>query len=283
MVKDSNSKIAISIRNLDYTAGSNHILKNINISFEQGEFIGIIGPNGSGKTTLLRHISAWLKPEKNAVLINERDVLSFSEKELAREMALVAQSSQIEFEFTAMDVVLMGRSPYISRFQDESRRDLGIARNAMEVTHTWHLKDRTANSLSGGELQRVMIARALAQDTSILLMDEPISHLDIHHQIEILDLVKGLQIEKGLTVVAVLHDLNLAAQYCDELILLHNGEICCSGSAQEVLTQENIYRVYGINVYVMKNPINGFPLIIPISSFNNKHEERALKKQVKEF
>lgn len=268
----SGSKRVIDIRNLDYTVGCSHILEDINISFERGKFIGIIGPNGSGKTTLLRHISAWLKPKKNSVIINGKDVLSFSDKELARQMALVAQSSRVEFEFTAMDVVLMGRSPYISRFEDEGEEDLRIAREAMEATHTWHLKDRTASSLSGGELQRVMVARALAQDTDILLMDEPISHLDIQHQIQILDLARKLQREKGLTIVIVLHDLNLAAQYCDELILLHNGTIYCSGPVDKVLNEENIREVYGVDIHIMKNPINGSPLIIPISPLWKKED-----------
>lgn len=142
----------------------------------------------------------------------------------------------------------------------------------MEATHTWHLKDRTANSLSGGELQRVMVARALAQDTDILLMDEPISHLDIQHQIQILDLARKLQREKGLTIVIVLHDLNLAAQYCDELILLHNGTIYCSGPVDKVLNEENIREVYGVDIHIMKNPINGSPLIIPISPLWKKED-----------
>lgn len=265
-----NSKAVIDIHDLDYTVGLSHILEGINVSFERGKFIGIIGPNGSGKTTLLRHISAWLKPKRNSVIINGKDVLSFSDRELSRQMALVAQSTKVEFEFTAMDIVLMGRSPYVSRFEDEGEEDLRIAKEAMEATRTWHLRDRTVNSLSGGELQRVMVARALAQNTDILLMDEPISHLDIQHQIQILDLARKLQMEKGLTVVIVLHDLNLAAQYCDEFILLHNGRIYCSGPADKVLTEENIREVYGIDIYVMKNPVNGSPLIIPISPLLEK-------------
>ena len=183
---------------------------------------------------------------------------------------IVAQSTKVEFEFTAMDIVLMGRSPYVSRFEDEGEEDLRIAKEAMEATRTWHLRDRTVNSLSGGELQRVMVARALAQDTDILLMDEPISHLDIQHQIQILDLARKLQMEKGLTVVIVLHDLNLAAQYCDEFILLHNGRIYCSGPADKVLTEENIRKVYGVDIHIMKNPVNGSPLIIPISPLLEK-------------
>jgi len=277
MGKDRKSVRVVRVRDLCYKVGDYDILKNINVSFDTGKFIGIIGPNGSGKTTLLRHVSAWLKPAKKTVLINGRDVLSYSEKELAHEMALVAQSTKIEFEFTAMDVVLMGRNPYISRFQNESSEDLQIVQRAMEATNTWHLKERTASSLSGGELQRVMVARALAQDTDILLMDEPISHLDIQHQIQILDLIKKLQLTKNLAVVAVLHDLNMAAQYCDELVLLCNGEVYCSGPVEEVLTSDNISRVYGIDVYVMKNPLNGYPLVIPISSLSHeKHKEKCI-------
>ncbi|EET85300.1 ABC transporter related protein [Clostridium carboxidivorans P7] len=158
----------------------------------------------------------------------------------------------------------MGRSPHISRFQQESKEDYDIVENAMKITNTWHFRDKYINQLSGGEQQRVVIARALAQDTDIILLDEPISHLDIHHQIEILDTIKSLS--KKVTIIAVLHDLNLAAQYSDYLILVNKGSIAFQGTPEEVLIEENIKKVYDINMCMIKNPVTGKPYIIPIGS-----------------
>lgn len=269
MLSRIESKPAIEVKNLHWQAGNNKILKDIRLKLDKNAFVGIIGPNGSGKTTLLRNISTWYRPNTDTVLLDGKDVLSLSGRELSREMAFVTQNTNIEFEFTAMDIVLMGRSPHIKRFGNETKEDIEKTQQAMEATGTWHLKDRLVTYLSGGELQRVVIARALVQDTQILLMDEPISNLDINHQIHIMDLVKSSQEEKGLTVVAVLHDLNIAAQYCEDLILLDKGEVFCWGKPQEVLTEDNIKSVYGIDVHIMDNPLNGFPIIIPISFANS--------------
>ncbi len=268
MLSKTESRPVIEIKDLSWYAGNNKILKNIELLLDKGAFIGIIGPNGSGKTSLLRNISTWYKPDVNTVLVDGKDVLSFTSRQLSREMAFITQNTNIEFEFTAMDIVLMGRSPYIKRFGDESRKDIQKTQEVMEATETWGLRDRLITYLSGGELQRVMVARALVQETQILLMDEPISNLDINHQIQIMDLVKSYQEEKGITVIAVLHDLNIAAQYCQRLILLDKGKVYCCGSPQEVLTRDNIVSVYGVDVHIMENPLNGFPFIIPISSMD---------------
>lgn len=174
--KKDKVEAAIEVRDLDYRVGDIKILENIEATFKRGKFIGIIGPNGSGKTTLLRNITTWYRPKKNTVLLDNKDILSFTGKELSQKTAFVSQNNQVEFEFTALDIVLMGRAPYIPRFEDESPEDVDIAQRAMELTKTWHLKERIVTTLSGGELQRVMVARALAQDTEILLMDEPISN-----------------------------------------------------------------------------------------------------------
>lgn len=268
MASKEKSKPAIEIKGLNWHFGKTKILKDIEMEIENRSFIGIIGPNGSGKTTLLRNISTWYKPNIDTIILDGRDILSFNSRILSRKMAFVAQNTSIEFEFTAMDVVLMGRSPYIPRFGNESQEDIEKAQKVMELTETWNLRDRSVTSLSGGELQRVMIARALVQESPILLMDEPISNLDINHQIQIMDLVKKYQQEKELTVVTVLHDLNIAGQYCQKLILLDRGEIFYTGKPQEVLTRDNIKTVYGVDVRIIENPINGFPFIIPISSMN---------------
>lgn len=261
-----NPGFSIEVKGLNWRIGDAEILKDIRLQLDKNSFVGIIGPNGSGKTTLLRNISTWYKPHGGTVLIHGRDVLSFTSRALAHEMAFVTQNANIEFEFTAMDIVLMGRSPYIPRFGSETKEDIEKTEEVMWLTNTWEFRDRSVTTLSAGEMQRVMIARALVQDTPILLMDEPISNLDINHQIQIMDLIKGYQRKRGVTVVMVLHDLNIAAQYCQELVLLDGGRIFCWGEPESVLTADNIRAIYGIDVHIMDNPLSGYPMIIPIST-----------------
>lgn len=260
----------IQIDNLNYNFEDKNILKNINIKFKKNKFYSIIGPNGSGKTTFLKSLSKLLDPPKNSVFIDKTDINKLKSKQLARKLSLVPQNTMLDFDFSSLDIVLMGRSPYIDRFHSESKADLQIAENAMKLTNTWMLKDKNINSLSGGEQQRVLIARSIAQDTDILLLDEPISHLDIYHQVEFLDTLKFLN--KSITVIAVLHDLNLAAQYSDYLILVHKGNIVASGSPEEVLTKKNIKEVYNMDVCLLENPMTGSPHIIPISKNSTSHK-----------
>lgn len=265
MSHDYNQKSPIDVENISWQEGKAEILKDIGFQLEKGSFTGIIGPNGSGKTTLLRNMSAWYKPRQGTILINGENISSFSSKELAREMAVVTQNPGVDFEFTAHDVVLMGRSPYIPRFGSETEEDMKKTKEVMELTKTWDFRDRLVTDLSAGELQRVAIARALAQDTPILLMDEPISNLDINHQVQIMDLIKDYQKKRGLTVIVVLHDLNMAARYCEGLILLSKGKIFSLGDTNKVLTIDNIREVYGLDVHIIKNPISKHPIIIPAS------------------
>ena len=202
--------VALCVDGVDCYYGSVKVLKNVRFSVKERDFVGILGPNGSGKTTLLRSIGRTLKPHKGVILLNDVDIYTLKSAEVAREMAVVPQDTVVTFNFTALDVVLMGRNPYLSRFQTESEKDVAIARKAMELTNAWHLAGRPVNQLSGGERQRVIIARALAQEPEILLLDEPTVHLDINNQLEIMDLLKGLCIKRGLIVLAVFHDFNLA-------------------------------------------------------------------------
>lgn len=256
----------IIVDKLVFSYGYKEILKGISVKFEKNKFYSIIGPNGCGKTTLLKNITRNLEAEGNFIVIDSKDLKSMKSKEIARKLAFVPQNTNIDFEFTAMDVVIMGRSPYLRLFQNEKEEDMEIVRRSMEVTKTWHLRDVNINEISGGERQRVIIARALAQQTGIMLLDEPISMLDIHHQIELMDTVKKLVKEEGITVVAVLHDLNIASQYSDEIIILNGGQVFAKGTAAEVITENNILEVYGLSVQVIKNPITGKPHVIPISS-----------------
>ena len=230
----------IKITDLDWKYGESTILDNINIEVERGQFYSIIGPNGSGKTTLLKNILKHLEPKKNTVFIDNLDINSLSSKDMAKRMACVPQNTMVDYEFSVLDIVMMGRTPHLKRFETESEKDLNICKEAMEMTDTWRFKDKLIQNLSGGERQRVIVARAIAQQADILLLDEPISHLDIHHQIELLDTVSYLNKKNGITVIVVLHDLNLAAQYSDYIFLLSEGKIFSSGTPKSVINEQSI-------------------------------------------
>lgn len=259
------SKYAIAINNLNWNYDKKKVLNNINIEFERRKFYSIIGPNGSGKTTILKNITRILEPVKNTVFINDQDLNSLKNNDLAKILSYVPQETSIDFEFTVFDIVLMGRNPYKKRFEPENEEDINIAKTAMNLTNTWDLREAYIDKISGGEWQRVLIARAIAQEAKILLLDEPISHLDIHHQIEILENLKNLIKTKAITVITTLHDLNLASFFSDYLILINNGKIVSYGSPKQVITKENINKVYNLNVHIIENPVNYKPHIIPMS------------------
>ncbi len=245
--------------------GSVKVLEDVSLSVKGGDFVGILGPNGSGKTTLLKSISRTLKPHRGAILLNEADIYSLKSVEVAKQLAVVPQESNIGFSFAALDIVLMGRNPHMARFQMESGKDLAIAKKAMLLTNTWQFAERPINELSGGEKQRVIIARALAQEPRILLLDEPLTHLDIINQLEIMDLVKELCVKEKIVVLAVFHDLNLAARYCTSAIMLKEGKIFSAGNLSEVLTSENIKAVFSVNAIVQKHLVSNSIFVIPLS------------------
>jgi iron complex transport system ATP-binding protein len=265
MRSEANGMVDLKIEGVDCFYDSAKILENVSFSVETGNFVGILGPNGSGKTTLLKSISRVLKPKKGAILLDSKDVYKLKTGEVAKQMAVVPQDSNIAFSFSVLQVVLMGRTPHLRRMQTESDVDLAIARRAMEYTGTWQLADRLVNELSGGERQRVIIARALTQEPKVLLLDEPTSHLDICNQLEIMDLLKQLCDQKKLLIVGVFHDFNLAARYCSSIILLKKGKIVATGKTAEVLTGDNIKNVFGIDVIVNKHPVTDLPYVIPVS------------------
>jgi len=239
------------------------VLKDININIERGKFYTILGPNGSGKTTLLRILSKSLNINNGEIFIDEKDLSQIKSKVLAKEMSVVLQSTEIEFDFSVQDIVLMGRTPHIPRFSSESEKDMEIAKNAMKMTNTWELRNKSINTLSGGERQRAVVARAIAQETGIILLDEPISHLDIHQQIKIMNQLKQLNKSKNITIIAVLHDLNIAAAYGDHMILMHDCGVYKDGIPEEVLTEDIIRAVYGLEVYITKNPKTGKTFVMP--------------------
>ncbi len=238
------------------------ILKGISIRLEDSAFVGVVGPNGSGKTTLLRSMSRVLRPSSGTVEIDGKDIYSIPARDFARCVGVVPQDVWVAFDFTVLEVALMGRSPRMGRFAVESSRDIAIAMKALARTGTDHLAYRPIGSLSGGERQRVMMARALAQEPRLLLLDEPTSHLDISFQFDIMDLVKSLNEEHGLTVLAVLHDLNLASHYCDRIVMIGGGRVFAEGSPTTVITPSNIRQVYGAEVWVRRHPATRRPYVI---------------------
>lgn len=245
-----------------YNYNDSWVLRHINLSLNKTEIIGIIGPNGSGKSTLLRLISGFLKANEGHIALMGRNLDTMNRKEIAKLVAMVPQNIQVSFPFSVRELVLMGRSPHLSWFQRESKVDFEIVDRALSAVSLLELSERMIDELSGGEHQRVFIAKALAQEPNLLLLDEPIAHLDINHQFEILDLVRRLNREERLTVIMVSHDINLASEYCDMLVMLKSGELLAVGSAKELITEENIKKLYGTNVAVMENPTSGKPMII---------------------
>ncbi|MDP2920774.1 MAG: ABC transporter ATP-binding protein [Candidatus Omnitrophota bacterium] len=235
------------------------ILKGVSFDIEKGSFAGIIGPNGSGKTTLLRSATKTIPLFKGGIFLEGKNLADIPLREFAAVAAVVPQDTAFMFPFRVMDVVLMGRIPYISRFGFESRADINIALEALELADAVHLKDRFIDELSGGERQRVIIAKALAQKPRILFLDEPTTHLDISHQVQIFELLRKMNKDSGLTIVAILHDLNLASDYCDKLILMDKGAIKRKGSPAEVIDYKTIEEVYGAVVIVKDNPLTSRP------------------------
>jgi iron complex transport system ATP-binding protein len=257
-------KMGLEIKEVDTYYGSVKVLEGVDFSAAQGELLGIIGPNGSGKTTLLRTISRILKPRAGTVLLEDKDVRGMKEKDFARKFAAVPQDTSVNFDFPTLDIVLMGRNPHLGRLELETGADIEIAKRCMELTNCWHLAERPITALSGGERQRVIIARALTQEPRVLLLDEPTSHLDINYQIEIMELLKRLTLQEGLIVIAVIHDLNLAAQFCDRLVLLHRGTIIARGTQEEVLTAENIKKIFGAKVIVKRHALTNLCYVSPV-------------------
>jgi len=251
----------LEVKGLVFSYGTNKILDGLTFTLENGSFIGVIGPNGCGKTTLLRLLSGVLIPQEGQIRLEGQPLCSHSRLSLARQIAVVNQQADGGLLFTVEEIVSMGRTPFLGRFQKETAADRQIVEEALAMTDCLHFRERIIDDLSGGERQRVAIARALAQQPKVLFMDEPTSHLDIGYQREILDLVKRLQLSQELTVVAVMHDLNLAAYYADTLLLLHEGGIMASGKPAEVVTSDNIVMAFRTRVIVTPHPVLNTPTV----------------------
>lgn len=255
----------LEISKLDFAYGKESVLEGIEFSLDKVGLIGILGPNGSGKSTLLKCISGRLRPLAGRVQVFGRDIAALSIKERARLIGFVPQEIPYEFDFSGYDIVMMGRTPYLRRFQKETLQDIKIVQQAMMKTNTWQIRQRPISQLSGGERQRIYISRSLAQLPKILLLDEPISHLDIRYQLEILRLLKELTTQ-GILVVSVLHDINLASLFCDRIIMLKEGKLVTQGSVRETLNKRFIDEAFNVSIEVVHRPGTGLPYIVPVVS-----------------
>lgn len=254
----------LEARDLRFGYAAEPVIRDVSISVSPGEMVGIIGPNGSGKSTLLRLLGGVLSPQAGEVRLHGRPLRAWSRRALGRRIAAVPQETWVEFPFSVTEVVLMGRSAHLSGFAFESRDDLRVAREAMERTGVLDLARRSIHELSGGERQRVIMARALAQQPDVLLLDEPTAFLDIRHEVEIYDLLRDVQRE-GKSIVTVLHDLNLAALYCDRIVLMKHGRTVETGRPEQVMTYSTLTRVYEVEIYVDVNDITGAMNVLPLS------------------
>jgi iron complex transport system ATP-binding protein len=251
--------VSLELKGLSVDIGKRRIVDGVNIEVPDGHFVGLLGPNGSGKSTILKAIYRVHRPSAGQVLLNGADLLAMKPKDVARRVAVVAQESSVEFDFTVLEMVMIGRTPHKVAFARDDAEDRAVVVHAIERVGCEHLMGRSFNTLSGGEKQRVMIARAIAQEADHLILDEPTNHLDIRYQMEILELVSGLDV----TVFAALHDLSSAALFCDSVYLLADGLVVTGGSPEAVITTEMVRHAYGADVLIVEHPETGTPHLIP--------------------
>ncbi len=249
------------LKHVDCGIDDTVILHGISLSLDAG-MVGVIGPNGAGKTTMLRTVSGYLKPKSGVVEIDGTDIRKIDVKTLAKKMALVPQNYALEYDFTVLETVLMGRNPHKKAFESDTLEDIRLARDCIEKTGIAHLADRSVIGLSGGEWQRMIIARALCQESNILLLDEPVSNLDIKHQVGILSLVRELTQSRGMLCICVLHDLNLAGHYCDEIVLMKDGRLAGCGRAWDILKKDTLEEVYDTKIHMVEGG-DGLVYILP--------------------
>lgn len=249
-------KYKLEVKNISFARGAREILKDVSFEASTGEIIGVIGPNGSGKTTLLKTLNNINEITNGQILFEGKDIREFPTKELAKNISFMNQNTNISFDFPCIDIVVLGRYPYLKDFGEYEKSDLEIARKYMSRTNTLKFENKSITSLSGGERQRVLFAKTLTQEAKIILLDEPTASLDMKYEEEIFKILKELKNEnKGM--IAIIHNLRTAIKYCDKLILLHDGKAVQVGTPEEIITEENLLKVYGIKVKVYKNEVNG--------------------------
>ena len=254
----------LEVRELTTGYGENEVLKNISFDLKNGEMLGVIGPNGSGKSTLIKALTGVIPTWAGKIKYDGKNIEDLHRRERARKIGVVPQDTFINFPFTSWEVVMMGRNPYLGRFENPKQKDDLAVKEAMKATKTLRFKDRSVRELSGGELQRVVVARALAQEPELIFLDEATSHLDIGHKLETMDLMKDRVKQRNIGVLSIHHNLNLAARYCDNIVLLDEGKVHAKGSPKKVLTRAHLRAVYGIEAEVDENPRDGSLYVTPI-------------------
>ena len=245
--------MSLEVKNLSYNIGGKEILNNVFLKVDEGEFVGLVGPNGCGKSTLLKNIYRTFRPERNAVFIDGNDVLNFSFKKMAGEMAVMAQENNMEFDFEVIDMVMFGRYSHKKFLEGDSAADRKLCKKYLQEVGMDGCEHRSFLSLSGGEKQRVLLARVLMQESRMIVLDEPTNHLDVSYQYQIMDILK----KQKVTVFSSIYDLNLAALYCEKIIFMYNGRIVDCGTPEAVLTRENIRKYFGIDSQINTNPVTG--------------------------
>ncbi len=256
----------LNVENISYHVDDVKILNDISLKIEVGDFVGIIGPNGSGKSTLLKNIYRVLRPTKGSIYINEKDLKEQTNREVAKELAVVSQEFDYGFDFKVKEIVLMGRYPLKEFYERENEYDNKIMEESLERVGLHHFQNRSFSTLSGGEKQRVLIARAIAQETDFIIMDEPTNHLDLGYQVKVMDLVRNL----NKTVLTAIHDLNMAIAYCDKIIVINHGEILTVGSPHDVITEDLVKTLYDVPVHIEYNEFLGRNMVIFKSENENK-------------
>ncbi len=255
----------INLKNINFSYDKKSVLKNITFSANRKEVVGIIGPNGAGKTTLLKIILNLLEVDKGTVTISGTNIKNYDNRELAKEISYVKQKIE-DIHKTVFEYILAGRTPYFDKYQIfEKQVDSQIAKKYIDMLYIEKLVEKKISNLSGGETQLVQIAKCLTQESPIMLLDEPTSHLDISYQIKILNILKEINKEMDITIIMVLHDLNLASEYCDRILMLNDGNVFCEGKPHKVLTYQNIEEVYDTMVIVKENPLSKNPHVIPVT------------------
>ncbi|GAB4374122.1 MAG: Fe3+-hydroxamate ABC transporter ATP-binding protein FhuC [Calditrichia bacterium] len=254
----------IDVHELNFAYNGTPILKELSFSVKKGEFVGIIGPNGAGKSTLLKLLDGILFPQSGSITIDDKPLGQFNRRALAQMIGFVPQEFTTAFNFTALEIVLMGRFPYQRAFGFESAQDREIACQAMQTTDCWYLRDRGILTLSGGERQRVVLASALAQSPKILLLDEPTTALDLKHQVHFYRILTKLRQENNLTILTVTHDINLTAQFCQRILILKEGQLVADGAVDQVIQKEILESVYETPMHIFPHPVSKLPVVLPV-------------------
>jgi iron complex transport system ATP-binding protein len=271
----------MEMQNVTLTYGQRSVVRELSLHIYPGELLGLVGPNGCGKTSIIKALSHVLIPDAGRILLDGQELGAISRTELARLIGVVPQNPSLPDTFTVFEVAILGRNPHLGLLSGETARDMAVVWQAMEKIGITHLAKRRIGELSGGEKQRVTIARVLAQEPQVILMDEPTANLDIFQQMDILDLITGMCREKNTAGLIAIHDLNIAAQYCTRIIMLKNGQIRAEGMPKEVVTAENVREVFGADTTVYPHPENNLPMVLPNTgcrhSGNGNKEKQANK------